>query len=107
MNEVFESLDAVLADAVARLEQAARDRRSAMHVPVVGTADGDVFFDRRGERAVSTQEIEFDPQVPPFRGRRGLGDEQEWKEPSGEQQQGGGARHRLQDTSPVNPPGKG
>lgn len=42
MNEVFESLDAVLADAVARLEQAARDRRSAMHVPVVGTADGDL-----------------------------------------------------------------
>ena len=42
MNEVFESLDAVLADAVARLEQAARDRRSAMHVPVVGTGDGDL-----------------------------------------------------------------
>lgn len=42
MNEVFETLDAVLADATARLEHAARDRRSTMHVPVVGTADGDL-----------------------------------------------------------------
>lgn len=42
MNEMGETLDAVLADATARLERAARDRRSAMHVPVVGTADGDL-----------------------------------------------------------------
>lgn len=42
MNEVTQSLEAALADATARLEQAARDRRSAMHVPVVGTADGDL-----------------------------------------------------------------
>jgi len=39
---MFETLDAVLADAVAHLTRAARDRRSPMHVPVVGTADGDL-----------------------------------------------------------------
>ncbi|WP_374531592.1 flavin-binding protein [Novosphingobium sp.] len=42
MNEVFQSLDMVLADAAAHLQRAARDRRSPMHVPVVGTADGDL-----------------------------------------------------------------
>lgn len=42
MNEEFETLDAVLADAALRLQHAAGDRRSAMHVPVVGTADGDL-----------------------------------------------------------------
>lgn len=39
---MFETLDAVLADATAQLERAARDRKSPMHVPVVGTADGDL-----------------------------------------------------------------
>lgn len=39
---MFETLDAVLADAAAHLTRAARDRKSPMHVPVVGTADGDL-----------------------------------------------------------------
>lgn len=39
---MFETLDQVLADAAAHLTRAARDRKSAMHVPVVGTADGDL-----------------------------------------------------------------
>lgn len=42
MSDGIETLEAVLADCTARLQQAARDRRSAMHVPVVGTADGDL-----------------------------------------------------------------
>ena len=41
MNEEM-TLDGVLADMAARLGQAARDRRAAMHMPVVGTADGDL-----------------------------------------------------------------
>lgn len=41
MNELL-SLDDVLDDLAARLQQAARDRRSAMHMPVVGTSDGDL-----------------------------------------------------------------
>ena len=36
------TLDGVLADAVRRLATAVRDRRNAMHTPVVGTADGDL-----------------------------------------------------------------
>lgn len=36
------TLDDVLADAVQRLTAAVRDRRCAMHTPVVGTADGDL-----------------------------------------------------------------
>lgn len=36
------TLDAVLADAARRLAEAVRDRRCAMHTPVVGTADGDL-----------------------------------------------------------------
>lgn len=36
------TLDSVLADATDRLAKAARQRRSAMHTPVVGTADGDL-----------------------------------------------------------------
>lgn len=36
------TLDEVLADAERRLAKAARDRTSAMHTPVVGTADGDL-----------------------------------------------------------------
>jgi hypothetical protein len=36
------TLDDALIDAVARLQRAARDRRAPMHVPVVGTADGDL-----------------------------------------------------------------
>lgn len=39
---MFETLDAVLADAAAHLTRAASDRKSPMHVPVVGTADGDL-----------------------------------------------------------------
>jgi hypothetical protein len=39
---MFETLDAVLADVAAHLTHAARDRKSPMHVPVVGTADGDL-----------------------------------------------------------------
>jgi len=39
---MFETLDAVLADATSHLIRAARDRKSPMHVPVVGTADGDL-----------------------------------------------------------------
>ena len=39
---MFETLDAVLADATSHLTRAARDRKSPMHVPVVGTADGDL-----------------------------------------------------------------
>lgn len=39
---MFETLDAVLADAAAHLTRAARDRKSPMHVPVVGTPDGDL-----------------------------------------------------------------
>lgn len=42
MNDVAETLSAVLDEVRARLAQAARDRRSPMHVPVVGTADGDL-----------------------------------------------------------------
>ena len=40
MNERIETLAAAQDDLVARLQQAARDRRSPMHMPVVGTADG-------------------------------------------------------------------
>ncbi|WP_231624999.1 flavin-binding protein [Novosphingobium sp. AAP93] len=36
------TLDDVLADAARRLAAAARDRKQAMHTPVVGTADGDL-----------------------------------------------------------------
>lgn len=39
---MFATLDAVLADAAAHLTRAARDRKSPMHVPVVGTGDGDL-----------------------------------------------------------------
>lgn len=39
---MFATLDAVLADATSHLIRAARDRKSPMHVPVVGTADGDL-----------------------------------------------------------------
>lgn len=39
---MFETLDAVLADASAHLTRAARDRKSPMHVPVVGTGDGNL-----------------------------------------------------------------
>lgn len=39
---MFETLDAVLADATNHLTRAARDRKSPMHVPVVGTSDGDL-----------------------------------------------------------------
>jgi len=39
---MLESLDQVLADATDRLTRAARDRTSPMHVPVVGTGDGDL-----------------------------------------------------------------
>ena len=41
MNEIF-TLDDVLKDMAERLQRAARDRRSAMHMPVVGTGDGDL-----------------------------------------------------------------
>ena len=41
MNEIL-TLDEVLADISERLQRAARDRRSAMHMPVVGTRDGDL-----------------------------------------------------------------
>ena len=41
MNEEM-TLDGVLADMAASLGQAAKDRHSAMHMPVVGTADGDL-----------------------------------------------------------------
>ncbi|WP_298283689.1 flavin-binding protein [Novosphingobium sp.] len=36
------TLDSVFADATERLAEAARNRRHAMHAPVVGTADGDL-----------------------------------------------------------------
>jgi pyridoxamine 5'-phosphate oxidase len=39
---MFETLAAVLADAAAHLTRATRDRKSPMHVPVVGTGDGDL-----------------------------------------------------------------
>jgi len=39
---MFETLDQVFADAAAHLTRAAQSRRSPMHVPVVGTADGDL-----------------------------------------------------------------
>ena len=39
---MFEMLDQVLADAAAHLTRAAQSRKSPMHVPVVGTADGDL-----------------------------------------------------------------
>lgn len=43
MNEIF-GLDDVLNDVTERLQRAARDRRSAMHMPVVGTHDGDLHM---------------------------------------------------------------
>lgn len=42
MNGSADGLQAVLIDIVARLTDAALNRRSPMHVPVVGTADGDL-----------------------------------------------------------------
>lgn len=39
---MLETLDLVFADAAARLTRAARDRTSPMHIPVVGTGDGDL-----------------------------------------------------------------
>lgn len=41
MNDVL-TLDDVLADIAAKLQQAAEDRHSPMHMPVVGTSDGDL-----------------------------------------------------------------
>lgn len=41
MNEIL-ALDDVLMDIGTRLQTAAQDRRSAMHMPVVGTSDGDL-----------------------------------------------------------------
>lgn len=42
MNECPLTLDAVLSEIAARLARAAADRRSAMRVPVVGTAEGNL-----------------------------------------------------------------
>ena len=42
MNNETIKLDSVLADCVARMQHAARDRRSAMHTPVIATADGEM-----------------------------------------------------------------
>lgn len=39
---MFGTLDQVFADAAAHLTRAAQSRKSPMHVPVVGTADGDL-----------------------------------------------------------------
>ncbi|MCP5397340.1 MAG: pyridoxamine 5'-phosphate oxidase family protein [Sphingomonadaceae bacterium] len=39
---MFETLEDIRADIAARLGEAASNRRSAMHVPVVGTTDGDL-----------------------------------------------------------------
>ncbi len=39
---MLECLDQVIADATSRLTRAARDRNSPMHMPVVGTGDGDL-----------------------------------------------------------------
>ncbi len=41
-KRMYETLEAVRADAFERLALAARQRKSPMHVPVVGTADGDL-----------------------------------------------------------------
>lgn len=42
MNDVYASLHGVLLDVAGQLGTAARDRKGAMHTPVIGTADGDM-----------------------------------------------------------------
>lgn len=42
MNGNLQSLEAVLADISSRLQEGATNRHSAMHMPVVGTPDGDM-----------------------------------------------------------------
>ncbi len=39
---MFETLDSVKADAIARLVEAGKSRHTPMHTPVVGTSDGDM-----------------------------------------------------------------
>ena len=72
---MFDTLDAIHEDAAARLAQAAKDRRSPMHTPVVATADADarVMVLRAFEpwslrfhtdaRAPKVSVIEDDPRV--------------------------------------------
>lgn len=72
---MFDSLDKVRADAQARLERAARDRRSPMHTPVIATGDADArvmvlrAFDpwtlrfHTDARAPKVGVIEADPRV--------------------------------------------
>ena len=56
---MFETLDQVLTDANDRLTRAARDRTSPMHVPVVGTGDGDLRMMVLRESAEGISRLRF------------------------------------------------
>lgn len=67
---MLDSLDQVRADIVARLERAARDRRSPMHTPVVATGDANlrVMVLRHFDRETWTMRFHTDLRAPKVAG---------------------------------------
>mgnify|MGYP000392099018 CR=1 FL=1 len=61
---MFETLDAIRADAQERLLRAAKDRHSPMHVPVVATSDADVRVMVLREFAPWTLRFHTDTRAP-------------------------------------------
>lgn len=61
-----DTLDAVLADALDRLEEGARNRKNAMHLPVVATADADarVMVLRHVDREARALRFHTDLRAP-------------------------------------------
>ncbi|MCJ7422377.1 pyridoxamine 5'-phosphate oxidase family protein [Sphingomicrobium astaxanthinifaciens] len=61
-----DTLEAILADALDRLEAGARDRRHAMHLPIVATADADarVMVLRAVDREAVTLRFHTDVRAP-------------------------------------------
>ena len=75
---MFDSLDKVRADAQARLERAARDRRSPMHTPVIATGwSGNMDF--MSDETAFLVEHDF---VEVKRGEYPFGDGQRWADPN-------------------------
>ncbi|MBB4612518.1 flavin-binding protein [Novosphingobium taihuense] len=60
------TLDSVLAEAISRLQLAARDRHHAMHTPVVATPDGDmrIMVLREASEGLSTLRFHTDLRSP-------------------------------------------
>ena len=63
---MFETLDSVREDITRRLIRAAKDRRAAMHTPVVGTTDADlrVMVLREFDKAAWTLRFHTDARAP-------------------------------------------